>query len=89
MMNITTSKGSTFDVNWIWGPLLGTNQIMIDLADARTIKEIAQDFEGCEKIEKTDAKKSGVKEVYEGYTELVSVIRERVSGTVRVTLEKP
>lgn len=88
-MTITTSKGKTLDVNWIWGPLRGTNQVMIDFADARKIGEIAQDFEGCETIEKTDAKREGVKEVYAGYTELVSVIRERASGTVRVTLEKP
>lgn len=88
-MTITTSKGKTFDVNWIWGPLRGTNQVMIDLEDARKISEIAQDFEGCASIEKTDIKRDGVKEIYDGYTELVSVVRERATGTVRVTLEKP
>lgn len=88
-MQITTSKGMTRDINWIWGPLLGTSQIMIDFADTRSISEIAQEFEGCRTIEKTEPIRSGVKEVFEGYTEIVSVIRERATGTVRVTLEKP
>lgn len=88
-MKIRTSKGNEYNINWIWGPLRGTNQVMIDMEDSRSASEIAKELEGCETIEKTDENRGGVKEVYEGYTEVVSVIRERASGTVRVTLEKP
>lgn len=88
-MKIRTSKGSEFSVNWIWGPLQGTNQIMIDFTDTRSVKEIAAELEGCDVIEREDERRKGVKEVYEGYTEVVSVIRERLTSSVRVTLEKP
>lgn len=87
-MQITTSKGKKLDVNWIWGPLRGTNQLMIDMTDDRTIREIAQDFEGVDKITKTDERR-GVEEVYSGYTEIVGIIRERATSTVRITMEMP
>lgn len=87
-MLIKTSKGNIFNVNWVWGPLMGTRQMMIDMQDTRSVSEIAQDFEGCQTIEKTDERRDGVKEIYEGYTELVSVTLERATGTARITLEK-
>ena len=87
-MKITTSKGKTFDVNWIWWPLRGTAQLMIDMEDVRTISEIALDFEGVDRIVKTDERR-GVEESYTGYTQLVGVIRERTTGTVRNTMEMP
>lgn len=88
-MKITLSTGKTFEVNYIWGPLRGTNQIMIDMPEGRGVEEVAADFAGVASIVKTDARRPGVEERYEGYTEIASVIRERATGTVRITLERP
>ena len=87
-MKITTSKGKTFDANWIWGPLRGTNQLMIDMKDGRRISEIAQDFEGVDRIVKTDERR-GVEESYTGYTQLEGIVRENATGTVRITMGMP
>lgn len=88
-MKITLSTGKTFDVDYIWGPLRGTNQIMIEMTDERGLEETAQDFAGVARIERTDEKRTGVKETYEGYTELAGMVRERQTGKTRITLEKP
>lgn len=88
-MKITLSTGKEFNVNYIWGPLRGTNQIMIDMPDERGIEEVAADFAGVLWIVKTEERRPGITETYEGYTEIASVIRERATGTVRITLERP
>lgn len=87
-MKITTNKGKTFDVNWAFGPTSASGSLMIELADNRHLSEIAADFEDNSKIEKTDKTKPGVTEVYEGFTELVAIQRNK-NGSVLVKLEKP
>lgn len=88
-MQITTSKGKTFNINWIWGPLRGKNQTMIELKDDRALSEIAADFDGLETITKTDETRGqDVKEIFTGYTNLVTIIRDTAKGTVRLVLEK-
>ena len=52
-MKITTSKGKTLDVNWAFGPTSESGSLMIELPDNRLLSEIAADFEGNKKIEKT------------------------------------
>lgn len=88
-MEITLSTGKRFDVNYIWGPMRGTDQIMIDMPEARGVAEVAADFEGVASITKTDPRRPGVTETYAGYSEIASIVRERATGTVRITLEKP
>lgn len=87
-MKITTNKGKTFDVNWAFGPTSASGSLMIELADNRLLSEIAADFEGNSKIEKTNETKPGVTEVYEGFTEL-TIIQRNKNGSVLVKLEKP
>lgn len=87
-MKITTNKGKTFDVNWAFGPTSASGSLMIELADNRLLSEIAADFEGNSKIEKTNETKPGVTEVYEGFTEL-TIIQRNKNGGVLVKLEKP
>lgn len=87
-MKITTSKGKTFEINFIWPMNRDGGRLMIELADDRPMAQIAQDFDGIETIEKTDEKKPGVKEVYEGYTSLVMMSRENYEGVIRLTLKK-
>lgn len=86
-MKITTSKGKTLDVNWAFGPTGESGSLMIELPDNRLLSEIAADFEGNRKIEKTDEKKPGVTETYEGFTELAAIQRNK-NGSVFVKLVK-
>lgn len=86
-MKITTSKGKTLDVNWAFGPTSESESLMIELTDNRLLSEIAADFEGNSKIEKTDETKSGVTEVYEGFTKLATIQRNK-NGSVFVKLLK-
>lgn len=88
-MQIVTSKGKTFDVNYIGTLILNGNRMMIDIDDDRCFAEIAADFDGLETITKTDAVKPGVKEVYEGFSKLVAMARNAQDGSVRLTLECP
>lgn len=87
-MKITTSKGKTLDANWAFGPTGESGSLMIELPDKRPISAIAADFEDISKIEKTDETKPGVTEIYDGYTELVNVQRNKRNGSVLVKLEK-
>ena len=59
-MKIATSKGKTLDVNWAFGPTSASGSLMIEIPDNRLLSEIAADFEGNSKIEKTDKAKPGV-----------------------------
>lgn len=85
-MKIWTNRGQTFDVEWIWGPLLGTDQLMLEMEDSRSIEEIAQDFDGLETISRKSESEGDA--VYTGYNTLVSVIRDTAKGTARLTLER-
>lgn len=86
-MKITTSKGKTLDANWAFGPTSESGSLMIEIPDNRRLSEIAADFEGNSRIEKTDKTKPGVTEVYEGFTEL-SAIQRNKNGSVLVKLAK-
>lgn len=87
-MKITTSREKTFDIQFIGALLRNGNRLMIELKDERPVCEIAADFDGLETITKTDALKPGVKEVFEGFTQLVGIQRNKGNGTVLLTLEK-
>ena len=60
---------------------------MIEIPDNRRMSEIAADFEGNSRIEKTDETKPGVTEIYEGFTELAAIQRNK-NGSVLVKLAK-
>lgn len=86
-MTITTDKGKTFDVNYAWGPVRSTGELMIELAaDARPLSQIAADFEGVQAFERVDENEGNM--TFEGYTELVSVVRDRTRGAVLLALRK-
>lgn len=87
-MKLTTSKGKTFDINYIWPTMRNGEKLMIELEDDRPMTQIADDFDGIEVFEKTDKKKPGVKEVFTGFTRLVNMSRENYEGVIRLTLEK-
>lgn len=88
MQTIMTNRGTKHSINWILTTARNANKLVIDLKDERPLAEIAADFDGLETFTKTDDNKPGVKEVYEGYSGLVSIQRNGEAGTVRLTLEK-
>ena len=90
-MQITTSKNKVFSVEFISTLLKDHGRVIIELADERPLAKIAADFDGLESIKaekevsKTTAK---VYEMYEGFSQLVSIQRNKSAGTVRITIEK-
>lgn len=86
-MKITTNKGKTLDANWAFGPTSESGSLMIEIPGNRRLSEIAADFEDNSRIEKTDETKPGVTEIYEGFTELAAIQRNK-NGSVLVKLAK-
>ena len=87
-MQITTSKGKTFDIQFIGSPLRNSNKLMIELEDERLISEISADFEGLSTIEMTENNLPNVKHIYEGFTKLAGIQENEETGTYRLTLKK-
>lgn len=86
-MQIRTDQQKTFDVNYAWGPVRSTGELMIELtADARPISEIAADFEGVQVFDRPDEHQGNM--TFVGYTELVSVVRDRNTGAVLLVLRR-
>ena len=75
-MTVTTSKGKTHDIFWMWGPVRTTGAVMLEVNDNRPLSEIAADFEGCETFKKMDdTKGTAIYEMYEGFTILSTISR--------------
>ena len=86
-MTVKTDRGKTFDVNYACGPVRSTGELMIELtADARPLSQIAADFEGVQAFEREDENEGNM--TFEGYTDLVSVVRDRTRGAVLLALRK-
>lgn len=85
-MTLTSSKGKTFEINWMWGPVGANDDLMLEYADDRALSEIASDFEGCERFHR-ESETEGNKE-WTGYTLLRSIMRSG-RGKVQITLMKP
>ena len=88
-MTVTTSRGKTFDVEWMWGPVSSTGQLMIQLRDARALSKIAKDFEGCETFHRASELEGDMD--FDGYTRLAGISRTQGAAgeVVQITLEKP
>ena len=88
-MKITTSKGKTFDIRYIGSPLRDGDCLMIELNDNRLYSASAFDFEGLNTITMTDDDLPNEKRIYEGFTQLDGMQRNKKNGSVRLTLCKP
>lgn len=82
-MTITTNRGKTFDVNWAWAD---DERLRIEYPDTRSIVDIAEDFEGLNRIDRKSEEEGD--KVYTGYTRLTGLNRNTKKGTVLVTLER-
>ena len=83
-MTVTTSRGKTFPVNWMWGPVPPEGSLMLEVRDERPLSEIAADFEGCDRFHRESQDEGDMD--FDGYAALTAIAR--VAGAVRVTLGK-
>lgn len=83
-MTLTTSRGQTYDVTWAYAPVGEYGDLMLEYPDARPMAQIAEDWEGCERITRRSAEEGDA--VYEGYTRIRSIVRR--GSTVQLTLMK-
>lgn len=89
-MKLTTSKGKTFTIDWMWGPVGADNSLMIQFSDDRTLSKIAKDFEGCDHFHRESETEGNMD--FDGYTVLAGITRPSYSNnpsTVMLTLNKP
>lgn len=88
-MKIETSRGKTFDAEFICLPLRDKSKAIIELNDTRSLAEIAADLDGLEWLKKIDDDGNGsVYEVFEGFNRLIGIQRDLSDDGVRVTLAK-
>lgn len=74
-MTLTTDKGKAFEVDWAWAPVGIEDDLMFELTDARSLSEIAADFEGCKRFHRTSEAEQPHEIDYDGYTRIRSIVR--------------
>lgn len=87
MLNL--GDGVEREIEFITAPSMESGKVMIELYDDRALSQIAADFEGCDKIVRKDNIRTDIETVYTGFTNLTSIQRNAVSGSVRIALAKP
>lgn len=84
-MQVTTSKGLTYDAAFAEGPTMIAGTVMMRIHDGRSIGEMAPEFENLAWLKRTD-ENQGAKQ-WENYTHLVG-IREIAPGEKQIELSK-
>lgn len=74
-MKIETSKGKTYEVDWIDGPTITSGTVLLQMDDSRPLPEIATEFDGLARIERYSDTQGD--KTFEGYSELKSISRGR------------
>ena len=85
-MQLTTSKGKTYEARFAGGPTFISGAVMGEIQDGRPLHEIAAELEGLEWLESHPA--SSPEKRWEGYTVLQSISRPR-ENAVQFSLTKP
>ena len=85
-MEIKSSKGMTYEVEWVGGPTGIMREVYCEMRDGRTVSVIAAEFEGAEL---TEIMRDGAEKTYEGYTELASIGRMDEGNLTRISMRKP
>lgn len=85
-MTIKTSRGKTYDVDWIDPSIIGDKNLMLQMTDTRRLPIIAAEFDELELIQRFD-EQQGDKQ-FEGYAELV-MIQRFTDGSIQISLGKP
>ena len=88
-MTVTTSRGKTFDVDWMWGPLSDSGELMLQYHDTRQMASIAKDFDGIDHFHRESETEGDID--FDGYTRIMSIVRVNngAPDTIRITLSKP
>lgn len=86
---VDLGDGVLREIEFISSSVMARDQIVIELADDRSLSEICADFDGVQMIKRTDNIRPEIVTSYEGYTQLVRAERNLNAGTVRLTLRKP
>lgn len=89
-MTVTTSRGKTIPIDWMYAQQRGIETLMIGLHDSRPLRDILADFEGCECFHRKSEAEGDMD--FEGYT--VPIIASKNdygydSSSVLVTLARP
>ncbi len=87
-MKLKTSKGKTFEVDWVLSFSRDSSKVMIEYHDARPLAEIAADFDGLESFTHNERVGLGAWHTLKGFTELVGITRDAGTDYVRLTLYK-
>ena len=85
-MEIKSSKGVTYNAEWIGGPTSIRREVYCEIRDERPISVIAEEFEGAEL---TEIQRDGKEKPYTGYTELSSIGRMDEGYLTRISMRKP
>lgn len=85
-MTLKTSKGKTYNVDWVDVASLTSGQLFAQLRDERPLHEIAEEFDGLEWLERESDTQGNKK--FEGFNRLISLSRMAVNGAVQLTLCK-
>ena len=87
-MQIETNSGKTFDADWVLDTVTRhrAHQLTVQLPGDTPLKKIMGSLVGCAQI--TSTKETGVRTVYEGYTQLASLIYSTDRKALRLTLER-
>jgi hypothetical protein len=83
-MKLTTSKGLTYDVEWIDGPTMISGTVILHMRDDRRIPEIAAEFDSLEWL-KRESETQGNKE-WTGYSAIQRI--SQTDGFVQIALAK-
>lgn len=84
-MRLKTSKGNEYDVAFVDGPTIISGRVILEMADPRRLPEIAAEFDGIARLERTDENQGD--KSWEGYTELAAITRQP-GGSVLIQLAK-
>ena len=84
-MKLTTSKGNEYKVDWIDGATVISNEVILQMNDARSLSVIADEFEGLVWM-KRESELQGDKE-FNGFNKLNRIFR-LANGKVQIALSK-
>lgn len=84
-MKLTTSKGNEYTVDWIDGATVISNEVILQMNDARNLSVIAGEFEGLEWM-KRESDLQGSKE-FHGFNTINRIYR-LPNGKVQIALCK-
>jgi hypothetical protein len=85
-MKLKTSKGKTYEVDWVDVASLTSGHLFAQLRDERPLFEIAEEFDGLEWLERKSETQGDKR--FEGFNRLISISRNAVHNAVQLTFSK-